>query len=338
MNRRTRITIMALTLAAAFAFALPATAAASYTVENVALDYLLDASGYASVIETRTLDVSGSYDYFYWWMDEDSYDSIEVVGVYRSDGSPYTRTDNPGSLVSQPAGFYYVDRADGALRLFVFGKVQNSTATYVVHWRFGGLVQRYVDGAVFGESFPGDWGAPTKLLRLRVTPPSSVSRTSVTARTTDLPGGSTTVDTQGRTTITGTDVPNTSVARTRIVYPASLFPGVAQSSGRSSLTRSPSASSLSYTRRVGRARFTLKAKLTGPAGRPVPRARVYLQTSANGTTGWRNAYALTTGSTGYASKTITVLTKRTLYYRWYAPPRAGAYTSSVTPRQKVVVR
>lgn len=101
------------------------------------------------------------------------------------------------------------------------------------------------------------------------------------------------------------------------------------------LRRTPSGSSLTYKRRGGVARYTLSTTLTDARGN-VRSAWVWLQKSSNGTR-WTTAYKIRTNSLGKAAVSFRARTKRTVYYRWYAPATAYNY-AKVTSKQKVRVK
>jgi hypothetical protein len=101
------------------------------------------------------------------------------------------------------------------------------------------------------------------------------------------------------------------------------------------ISRSPSAGTVTYKRKKGSAKFTLKATLTGIYG-PYAGSPVWLQYSSNGKTGWKNI-KLSTNSAGVVSRTITAKKKATTYYRWYTPA-TSAHTAAQSKNQKVVVK
>jgi hypothetical protein len=106
---------------------------------------------------------------------------------------------------------------------------------------------------------------------------------------------------------------------------------------RPKITRSPSASKLTYKRKKGKVTFKLKAKMLNQFALPVAkRTKVYLQTSSNGRS-WKNTYTMYTDSTGSLTKTITAKKKGTKYYRWYRP-KSTTNTSAQTGAQKVVIK
>ena len=102
-----------------------------------------------------------------------------------------------------------------------------------------------------------------------------------------------------------------------------------------SIARTPTATTLTYKRKRGVAKFTLKARLTS-LGKPVASALIRLQTSSNGKT-WNSWYSLKTNSSGIASKAFAIKKKSTRYYRWYALATANQ-TSGYSSKQKVIVK
>ena len=105
------------------------------------------------------------------------------------------------------------------------------------------------------------------------------------------------------------------------------------------LSWSPPVSTRIYQRRGGRARFSLSAITKGADGALVPRVKVYLQTSKNGVTGWKDGgVALLSGATGRVSRAITATKSSTTYYRWRIPSQAGVKRTAVTAKQKIVIR
>lgn len=101
------------------------------------------------------------------------------------------------------------------------------------------------------------------------------------------------------------------------------------------IIRAPNASSLTYKRKRGKAKFTLAARLTDARG-AVPGAWVWLQKNMGGTK-WKTLYKLRTSSAGKVSKAFSVRKKGTMYYRWYSPATAYDATQA-TGRQKVRVK
>jgi hypothetical protein len=102
------------------------------------------------------------------------------------------------------------------------------------------------------------------------------------------------------------------------------------------VVRSPSKSTLTFKRKRGVAKFTLRASVTTSSGRRVSSNWMWLQTSKNGGT-WQSAYKLKTNSLGSASKTIVAKKKSTKYYRWYSP-RTLTHLAATTAKQKVVIK
>jgi hypothetical protein len=106
-----------------------------------------------------------------------------------------------------------------------------------------------------------------------------------------------------------------------------------------SLTRSPSQSSKTYTRKHGKVSFTLSAIVKGIGSVPVGRVKVYLQMSKNGRTGWKNYGAVMSSSaTGRVAKTLTSKTRSTRYFRWSVPAQIGVLATPHTSKQKIVVK
>ena len=101
------------------------------------------------------------------------------------------------------------------------------------------------------------------------------------------------------------------------------------------IKRSPSASSITHTRKSGVAKFTLSAVLTDARGF-VMGGPVWLQKSTTGKT-WTTLYKLKTNSSGKASKSLSIKKKGTTYYRWHAPETLWDEVSSTT-KQKVVIK
>ncbi|HET6351590.1 MAG TPA: carboxypeptidase-like regulatory domain-containing protein, partial [Coriobacteriia bacterium] len=105
---------------------------------------------------------------------------------------------------------------------------------------------------------------------------------------------------------------------------------------KSTIVKKPAASSVTYKRKKGVAKFKLSASFTGWGATPLAGRIVYLQTSKNGKTGWKNTYKLTTGATGVASKSFKVKTAKTVYYRWSIG--AGAEMNFANKSSKTKVR
>jgi hypothetical protein len=103
-----------------------------------------------------------------------------------------------------------------------------------------------------------------------------------------------------------------------------------------SIVRSPDTSSITVKREKGSAKYTLSATLRDTDGTLVCGARLYLETSMNGKTNWKNSYALKTNSAGVASKAFKSKKAGTVYYRWYAPASTG-YRKVYSAKQKVHV-
>jgi hypothetical protein len=101
------------------------------------------------------------------------------------------------------------------------------------------------------------------------------------------------------------------------------------------VTRTPSGNK-TYTRRRGSVKYTLAAKVTGPAG-GVSGTTVYLQSRTSTKKSWKNTYKLRTNGSGVASKAFRSTKRSTTYYRWVvvADQVVQGYTG---PQQKIVVR
>jgi hypothetical protein len=106
-----------------------------------------------------------------------------------------------------------------------------------------------------------------------------------------------------------------------------------------SLTRSPSQSTKTYTRKHGKVTYTLSATVKGIGAVPVGGVRVYLQRSTNGRTGWKNSgAALSSSAIGRVAKTFTSTKRSTYYYRWSVPAQTGVLATPHTSTQKIVVK
>lgn len=103
-----------------------------------------------------------------------------------------------------------------------------------------------------------------------------------------------------------------------------------------SIARTPTWSKATFKRKRGVARFTLGARLTGD-GSALSGRYLYLQSSKNGKTGWKNVTRLKTNSTGRVSKPLAIKKAGTTYYRWYAYSTATTFAGG-TVAQKVIVR
>ncbi len=105
-----------------------------------------------------------------------------------------------------------------------------------------------------------------------------------------------------------------------------------------SIKRSPTSSKLTYKRKGGVAKYKLSATIKGWMGTPLASRTVYLQTSKNGKSGWKNTYKLKTGSTGKVSKSFKIKSKGVRYYRWYVPAKSGVNNKVYASKQKVTIK
>jgi hypothetical protein len=106
-----------------------------------------------------------------------------------------------------------------------------------------------------------------------------------------------------------------------------------------SLTRSPSQSTKTYTRKHGKAVYTLSAIVKGIGSVPVGGVKVYLQRSTNGRTGWKNSGgAISSSVAGRVAKTFTSTKRSTYYYRWSVPTQTGVLVTPHTSTQKIIVK
>jgi len=103
------------------------------------------------------------------------------------------------------------------------------------------------------------------------------------------------------------------------------------------IARSPGRSSVTIRHRHGVGRYTLSATLRDTDGTRIIGKSVFLQTSANGSTNWKNTYSLWTNATGHVSKSFKTSRRVTRYYRWYVPD-GDAYSTARTRRQTIRVR
>ena len=99
------------------------------------------------------------------------------------------------------------------------------------------------------------------------------------------------------------------------------------------LKRSPSASSLTYSRKKGVAKFTLSATLSDGLG-AAPGTGVWLQKRTSSKKKWTTLYKLTTNPRGNVSKAFAVKKKGTTYYRWISV--ATTLDRSVTSKSQTV--
>jgi len=99
------------------------------------------------------------------------------------------------------------------------------------------------------------------------------------------------------------------------------------------LKRLPSASSVTYKRKKGVAKFTLAVTLSDAVG-AAPGIGVWLQKRTSSKKKWTTLYKLTTNARGNASKAFAVKKKGTTYYRWVSV--ATTLDRSVTSKSQTV--
>ncbi len=104
-----------------------------------------------------------------------------------------------------------------------------------------------------------------------------------------------------------------------------------------SATRAPSKSSVTYTRKNGVVKFALSVTVKDARSVRIASTNVYLQSSANGSTKWKNAFTLATNGSGVASHAFKATKRSTTYYRWVVPV-TDARLGFTTSKQKVVVK
>jgi hypothetical protein len=102
------------------------------------------------------------------------------------------------------------------------------------------------------------------------------------------------------------------------------------------VSRTPSSASLTYKRKKGVAKITLKATAQGPYW-AFGGARLILQSSKNGKGGWKTVSTLKTSESGVVSKTLSIKKASTVYYRWYAPD-STAHFAAYSTKFKVRVK
>ena len=167
-------------------------------------------------------------------------------------------------------------------------------------------------------------------------------------------------DADGRYEVSGISPGVHSVSFTKDAYPTRILAGVVFEAGstvttdvvladappvppptpalaRLRITRAPSASILTYRRRSGFARYALSAVVRTAKGAPVRNRWMYLQTSANGKTGWKSSYKMKTNASGKVAKSVLMRTAGSRYYRWYLPATKTNYLVR-TGVQRVNVR
>jgi len=103
------------------------------------------------------------------------------------------------------------------------------------------------------------------------------------------------------------------------------------------ITRSPLSSSITVRRKNGTARYTLSATIRDADGTLVTGGRVYLQSSANGTTKWKSIATLTTNGSGRVSRALSWKSRTTRYYRWYFPAATG-FNAAYSSKVKMVIK
>jgi hypothetical protein len=103
------------------------------------------------------------------------------------------------------------------------------------------------------------------------------------------------------------------------------------------VTRAPSASKVTYKRKAGVAKYTLKATVNDQFGASVVGAPVYLQKYNTTTKHWVTYKTRTTSSSGAVSVTFASKRKSATSYRWYAPATSD-HVSAKTGTQRVYVK
>lgn len=103
------------------------------------------------------------------------------------------------------------------------------------------------------------------------------------------------------------------------------------------LIRSPSGSSFTRTRSRGVAKWTTTATFVNSQGAWLVSRPVKLQRKI-GTGSWKTMYTLTTKINGKVTKTVSIRTKGTTKWRWYAPSDLATYPSVYSTTATVKVR
>lgn len=311
---------------------------------RVGYEFTLNADGNASVADTSSFfptdPVAAVWRRAFTVVNK-GYDSVEILGAYRPDGSAYTLIDGPVDGWG-PSGTYRVEEptsAAGVTRVAAYNFLSGGHLTVGLRYRLLGGVRRYVDGAVFDCWAPIAYDASVETVEAIIHPPSTLSGSAgVKVRLSGNPAGTYRVGPDGTVTLRNAAVPAQRSIGVQVAYPAAAFASAPLRVGRPAIARRPAGSSLTLVRRNGIARFTLGATVAGPAGLPMRGVPVVLQVSRNGVSGWSRVAIVRTDSTGRASRPIVNGSASTRYYRWYLAASEGRYLSAQTARQKVVVR
>ncbi|NTU72389.1 MAG: carboxypeptidase regulatory-like domain-containing protein [Coriobacteriia bacterium] len=102
----------------------------------------------------------------------------------------------------------------------------------------------------------------------------------------------------------------------------------------------PTSVQKTYSRKRGKATYTLSATVKGDDNAPVQWIKVYLQVRKPGSSTWTNVGGYKTStSTGKVTRTFTSTVKSTRYYRWALKSgQAGVIGSAKSSQRKVIVR
>ena len=322
---------IALTLSA-MALAPHVARAKTYTMHA---EYALDSAGGVTTVETSTVhnDHAGTgVQVRYWTFPHNGFAALEVVGVFTPGGALYHRVETTGA-----AGTCRIEQNSNGTRISVWDSGSVVNVTHILRYYLPGAVKRYYNAAAFDWWIFGTYDAPASLSS-RVVPPRPLGPETIRARAWDTHEVTVSVGASGVVECSLSELPANTPVWSRTFYAPEEFADAQLTIGTPGLVRSPSSSRLVRRRRGGSATYKLSATVTDCIGDPLGKARVYLQTSKSGRSGWKNTYPLRTSTAGSASRSIRAKRVGTRYYRWYVPARAGAYHAAVTSKQAVVIR
>ncbi len=221
-----RACALAITMAFAAAFALPAAAfGQSYGMGPIDITAQVQSNGDMRVAESRTFTFDGDFTFVFWKIDKGGTEGIENIEITRIDSNGqqqyYSATDDPGALDTRPPGTYLVTDYGDYIEVRAFHRTSDDDATFVLRYNAIGAAKRWADTGELYWKFIGDqWEVGARDVRIEVLPPAALTKADVKAWAHGPLTGTVRIGADGVVTLAVADLPPETFVEARILYPA----------------------------------------------------------------------------------------------------------------------
>jgi uncharacterized membrane protein len=236
-----RIALLAFALVLAAAFAGPAAgpaAAKDFTIPTVDIDATVRPNGDLRVVESRTLDFSGTFHFVYWDLSTKGSEGISVTGASgpaAGDPSatvPYEPASIPLMGLTGQTGTYAVADQGSTVRVQLNFELTDARAGFTVKYVAKGAAKRWDDIGELYWQFVGDQASvPCDHVRVTVHLPEGVTRDQVRAWAHGPLWGNVTIAPDASVVMTVDPLPEYTFVEGRILFPAAALTNARPTAG-----------------------------------------------------------------------------------------------------------